>query len=481
MHHPISRYLAPLVVVAVSGAPLAAQAERYELGRRLKAFEAAWERHDAPAARARALDLLPQLTNQFFSFRFGEAGRTLDLAAEALRSELPPGAGRQWLMSLSPLPEARLVDGSARELRVTIRPFYAVGGDPPQGLELRLWFTERDVVVVRPERFPVTVTVPLPPLGESRGLDRRLYFLADGAKELRPASVGVSQVADLKPRLAALRKRLEGLTDPEATDTLERATARARLAALSQAAVGADAPVPVTDLPYAEWLANAEAMLDGRPFFTAERPGQFWLSVPTGRGTATPCRLFVPKGLDRNKPVPVVVALHGAGVDENMFFESYGAGHIVRECEQRGWLLVAPRSGLGFTGGGPPVARLVTALAERYPLDPQRVFVVGHSMGAMQAAGQVAAGSRFAAVALLGGGGRLARTDAFAELPVFIGVGDRDTLARSGARALNQALTAAGAKAVTFKEYAGVEHLVIVRQALPDVFALFDQVAGHRP
>jgi hypothetical protein len=63
-------------------------------------------------------------------------------------------------------------------------------------------------------------------------------------------------------------------------------------------------------------------------------------------------------------------------------------------------------------------------------------------------------------------------------VPVFVGVGDNDPYALAGARALNKALAAAGARALTFKEYPGVEHLAIVREALPDAFAVFDGVAG---
>ncbi len=146
----------------------AAPAERYELGRRLRAFETAWEKYDDAAARERSLIFLPRLATQFFTFRYGEAGRTLDLAAEALTSDLVPSNGRQWLWSLYAVPEFRVVDGSANSLSVTVQPFYTVNGDMPKGLELQLWFTNKDVVKVRPEKFPVTVKVPLPPLGESR-------------------------------------------------------------------------------------------------------------------------------------------------------------------------------------------------------------------------------------------------------------------------------------------------------------------------
>jgi predicted esterase len=461
-----------VAVVLLAPSAAAAQSERYELGRRLKAFEAAWEKHEGEAARARALADLPKLTTQFFSLQFGEAARTLDLATAALASDAPPSAGRQWVWSLSAVPEARVVDGAAKELAVTVRPFYPVKGDPPKGLELQLWFTDADLVKVKPEKFPVTVKVPLPPLGDARGLDRKLYFLADGAKELRPVAVGVSQVADLKARVAALAKAADGW---KVLETVEQATVRDRARLLASVL---DGTVPDTDVPAAGLLANAEAMLDGKPFFTAAKSGQFWLSVPLGGTKTVACRVLVPRGLDPKKPVPVVFALHGAGANPDLVFEGYGAGRAVKECEDRGWVLVAPASGLGF-GTAPPVLTIFEKLAERYPLDPKRVFLVGHSMGAMQALGLAGANpGKFAAVAALGGGGRATPKEAFADLPVFVGVGEKDGLALAGARALNKALAGGGAKAATYKEYPGVEHLVIVREALPDAFAAFDRAAG---
>jgi predicted peptidase len=200
------------------------------------------------------------------------------------------------------------------------------------------------------------------------------------------------------------------------------------------------------------------------------------LSVPTGVDRRTPCRLLIPKGLDPKKPVPLVVALHGAGGSENLYFEGYGNGRIVQECEKRGWLLVSPRSGL--LGGAPPVAEIVKVLAERYPIDPKRVFLVGHSMGAAQAVDLVQRHpGMFAAAACLGGGGRVRKVEAFADVPVYVGVGSRDFALR-GAKALHKSLTDGGAKRATFQEYPDLEHLVIVREALPDVFAVFDRVAN---
>src|SRR5207249_2525826 len=138
------------------------------------------------------------------------------------------------------------------------------------------------------------------------------------------------------------------------------------------------------DVPAANLLANAETMVGGKPFFTSAMVGQFWMSIPLGGKKSAPVRVLVPRNLDAKKPVPVVVGLHGAGGSENVFFEGYGAGRAIAECQKRGWLFVATRSGLDFTGT-PPVTEILEQLSQRYPIDPRRVFLVGHSMGAGQA------------------------------------------------------------------------------------------------
>ena len=166
-----------------------------------------------------------------------------------------------------------------------------------------------------------------------------------------------------------------------------------------------------------------------------------------------------------------MVALHGAGGSENLFFDGYGDGRVVRLGAERNWLVVAPR----LTLGSLDVAELVRALAERFPIDAQQVMVVGHSMGAMQAVANAArTPEKFRAVAALGGGGRVRASRALQQLPFFVGVGSKD-FALAGAKALHQALVSADV-ASTLREYAGVEHLAIVQLALDDVFGFFDVV-----
>ena len=138
----MQRFSLAVAAMAFLAAPAFAQppkaadvlALRYELGQRLKRFETDWEKYDGTAERKRSLTHIQKLTQQFFSFQFGEAGRSLDFAGFALQTDDEPSLTRQWAWSLHAVPEVRVVDGKAKELTVTINQFYAVKGDVPKNL-----------------------------------------------------------------------------------------------------------------------------------------------------------------------------------------------------------------------------------------------------------------------------------------------------------------------------------------------------------
>ncbi|MGL6096318.1 MAG: hypothetical protein ACRC7O_11045 [Fimbriiglobus sp.] len=440
------------------------QTERYELGHRLRAFEATWETTDV-AGRDRGLTAIRPVTKQFLTFQLTAAARTLDAARVALTSADPPSDARLAVDSLGVAPAAWLVDAADTTVNVTISPVYPTKPDVLRTVVVRAGDTD-----TTPRKFPTTVPVPL-----------------DGKPTVRLAvgdtvavrGVSVARAERLKSRLTALR---EATVTVPASPTIEQATAADRADLLTRTAAG---DVPETVLPFARLLTEAEAMsaAEAEPFFTPARPGEHWLTVPTAGGKRTPCRTRVPPKLDATAPVPVVIALHGMGGSENLFFDGYGAGCVPAAAAKRGWVVVSPRGGLGFLGGPPPVPEIVAALATRYPIDRTRVFLIGHSMGSAQAVelGQKHPGA-FAAVACLGGGGKVQKPAAFAGVPVFVGVGTED-FARPGAEALFAAIsgTDGAGDGARWKEYTGVEHTVIVRAAVDDVFAEWDRVSRKLP
>ncbi|MFO0850066.1 MAG: alpha/beta fold hydrolase [Gemmataceae bacterium] len=471
-----------LVVVGLTAGGAVAQPERYELGQRLKRFEQAWEEQKDPTARKKALAIVKKASGQFLSLQLGEAGRTLDDARWALQGKTLSDTER-WLESLYAVPERRALDYKAKVVSVEIRQFYPVA-NRPAGATATVRFEYTDAATAAPlDKLPARASLPIPKLspgerirpgpqadvsGFPHSFDTAIMaeFTAGGIL-VAPSPVAVCVFHDLAPRLNW--RRFAAADIAKYGRTLEIATEQDLSEQLERAAAG---EVPETDFRFMSVPAS-NAQPPGK-YFDPSHPGDHHIAVPTGKEQVTSCRLLVPKGLATDKPIPLVVALHGAGGSENLFFEGYGNGHIVKECQKRGWMLLAPRSGLI---GAAPVAAIIDKLAERYPIDPKRIFLVGHSMGAGQAIelAQQHPG-KFAAVASLGGAGRVRKKEAFADLPVFVGVGDQD-FALKGSRALHKALTDAGAKRVTYKEYPDLEHLVIVREALPDVFAAWDEIA----
>ncbi|MGL4423233.1 MAG: hypothetical protein ACRCZF_21405, partial [Gemmataceae bacterium] len=353
---------------------------------------------------------------------------------------------------------------SAPTLKVTVRPFYSVA--PPAGelptVELQLG--EQPPSRLKFDKFPLTVELPWPNFTTDADLPLRLLLKVNDKSVVLNSQL-ISRVDRLTARVEALK--VPALIMP----TLESATLPDRRELLLDLAAGNDAE---TDFPAAELLNQAETLSDGTWRFGPEHAGMFWLSTPVGK-KRQPCRIWVPKNLKPETPVPLVVALHGAGGSENMFFETYGHGQIVRECQKRGWMLVTTRSGLNF-GGAPPIADVITQLSARYPIDRGRLFIVGHSMGAGQTIAAVQAHrTLFAGAAALGGGGRVTAPEVFEKTPLFVGVGTKD-FALAGARSL-----ARNAPMASLKEYTDVEHLVIVREALPDVFSAWEKLPPRPP
>jgi len=442
---------------------------RYELGWRVRQLERAWAANTDVEKRKLALPHIEAAVQHFFGLRLPAAAEALDRGTSrvaAMPSEV------NWNRVWSLTPERRLVDASANLLRFAVAAFYPSTLPPQSMVSFQLDFggdpTQFDLLNAAP--FQNSLLLSREILGD---VELRVR-VSDGDVANVERSLTLSIVEKRDERLTALEAALDKL--PDTAPRLERETARALLTLLKSLAAGS---TEETDYPGARLLAEAEqvvaAAAKGQRWYVAAKTGQYWLAVPTSEKRSTRARIFVPALAAEAAKPPLVVALHGAGGSENMFFDSYGDGEIVRQCEKRGWVLVAPR--LGF--GGAPVAALVDELSTRYRFDAQRVFVVGHSMGAGAGASVVLDDpARYAAFAALGGGQALNAADKLLALPIFVGAGERD-FGRDGAQRLHASLLDAGHERATLRSYPATEHLMIVQDALPDVFAFFDSITAQ--
>lgn len=467
------RLVLAIACIGIFTASTTAQSERYELGRRLRAVEFAWDAQRDPVARRRAVPALNQAVRAFFAANAANVGRSLDEVRFQLQSSLSRSSAERWAASLRLAIDCRLIDSAKPKLRFTVEPFYVAETKAPSDVLLYMHLVGTD--------YRLSLPLNLLPLREDwqlSGIKEGDYQLRcellQGERILAHVDQQVSVADQLAQRLKNLRAAMTTAAKKPATTEAE--TLRSLTGLLDTLD---DRETLETDYPAARLLREAESLAKavklGQPFYGAKRSGEHWLTLATKDGNAS-VRLLVPEAAAAGKPLPLVIALHGAGGSENLFFDGYAHGAIVENCRQRGWLLVAPRMS---PFGGESIAAVLDELSRMLPVDPNRVFLVGHSLGAAQAVSAAQRNpQRFAAVAALGGGGVVKQTQGPGP-EYFIGVGAQD-FALKGARSLRDNLSKVKGIALQYREYPDVEHMIIVQVALPDVFALFDQLAKRK-
>lgn len=140
--------------------------------------------------------------------------------------------------------------------------------------------------------------------------------------------------------------------------------------------------------------------------------GDFWRVYRGANNVLVPMRIVVPPSANLRKPVGVLLVLHGAGGDENMFVDAYGSGIATKLAAEQRLILVSPKTDV-FGTTPEHFDALMALLHNEFRIDGSRVYVIGHSMGAGAAARLVQARpAQFAAVAMLAGGSAITVADA---------------------------------------------------------------------
>src|SRR5262245_3663944 len=231
----------------------------------------------------------------------------------------------------------------------------------------------------------------------------------------------------------------------------------------------------------------AAALKEGRNPI-AEARGDFKVAYRSSfDGKLVPYRIYIPTTYDKSKAYPMITLLHGAGGDENNFFNGYQR-LWPKLAEERGYIIVAvngrgPTSGYAKANGAEQDVLDVMALVQKnYNIDPSRVYLAGHSMGS---AGAWAIGleyrDRFAALAPIAGT-RLTPALETAlksgrKTPIIIVAGVKDALVPvAGCREVAEKARAFGHD-VKYLEFPEGDHISVVASSVKDVYDWFD---AHR-
>jgi poly(3-hydroxybutyrate) depolymerase len=262
--------------------------------------------------------------------------------------------------------------------------------------------------------------------------------------------------------------------------------------------------IPLGTFDLARELATAEAAVPavraGKDPFAGRTGDMKRHYLLEAAGEIMPYRLYVPKAYDRKRSWPVVIALHGLGATEDSFFDEYGK-LVPKLAEQHGFIVAAP---LGYRvdgGYGFNLAATTDAAARRsgelseqdvmevlarvkasYNVDENRIYLMGHSMGAI---GTWRLGAKYpavwAALAPISGYGIPATVEAMRHIPEIVIHGDADvTVPVAGSRAMVAQMQRLGVD-VQYIEVPGGNHIDIAAPNLPAIFDFFDAHTRRKP
>jgi poly(3-hydroxybutyrate) depolymerase len=197
------------------------------------------------------------------------------------------------------------------------------------------------------------------------------------------------------------------------------------------------------------------------------RAGDYWRGVPAG-AMLIPARVYAPPQVndDNAEAMPLVIALHGAGGDENAFMDGYGAGAIKRLADRHGFVVVAPSTYWVMLNPS-SLDALVDSMAADYPIDRARVYLIGHSLGAIATEPILRRQARDVAGAVLIAGGKAARGDDGKACPTLLVAGELDPVAPPHQVAGAAERAKASGLPVEFLLVRDAGHIFVAGDALP--------------
>jgi len=324
------------------------------------------------------------------------------------------------------------------------------------------------------------------------------YFLAvtvfDGAEPIRRFGMPIHLVDGLRAAQAEIEDRLRAVPDFEDA----KASARYPFDFALQINLGRR---EARAYDFADGIRRSTEIVDtlekGEDPFAGARGAMTRHHVLEETGEIIPFGLFVPSTYAGDKPMPLIVALHGLGGSEQTFLGRDDA-MMPKLAEEHGYILATPL-GYRFDGGWgrqsrgtgerarisrlseADVLQVVDLVRDRYAIDDSRIYLTGHSMGGN---GTWYLGAKhaeiWAAIAPIAGGSiRPADVDLarLAGLPILCAHGDADLTAPvETSRRMTARVRQAGGDC-TLVEVEGGTHRSIVEVALPQIVEFFDKHA----
>jgi predicted esterase len=204
-------------------------------------------------------------------------------------------------------------------------------------------------------------------------------------------------------------------------------------------------------------------------------------------GILVPYRLYIPQSYDGTSARPLVILLHGTFGDERTYFSGlYDPAIIKGESERRGSILLAINRTArpGAASGQDDAFEAINSVARDYKIDPSRIYLTGHSTGALGSLLIASAKPDLFAAMVLVSTGLSSQTEAIGEsmskvkaIPTLVIHGAKDGIAGvENSRKLSSAAQKAGLK-VELLEVPETDHFSVVGATFPAVMQFFERNA----
>ncbi|HPD16528.1 MAG TPA: prolyl oligopeptidase family serine peptidase [Planctomycetota bacterium] len=161
---------------------------------------------------------------------------------------------------------------------------------------------------------------------------------------------------------------------------------------------------------------------------------RWWHELKRHTGDLVPLKYLVhlPPGAaaDPSKRWPTILFLHGAGErgDNLKLVEVHGPPKLVKTRPDFPFIVLSPQCPAGAWWSLPALEDLLNEAIAKYPVDPDRIYLTGLSMGGFGSwALAIQCPERFAAVAPICGGGDPLDVERIKDLPVWVFHGAKDT------------------------------------------------------
>ncbi len=421
-------------------------------------------------------------TKNFFSGKLAETIQEVNQVTAPLIAK-SPSESIAVAMSLKPTISPAVVHlDNLQTIRIQLSSIYKVDSATDQSLQLSLRpIHGGDAVITAPIAIDdkgigyINATVELVP---NKKLVAGLYsVVVSNGNEL---GVAIGQLNVVSGSLDLMRQENEtklaalSANHPELVSAIGACRSRNEL--LDDNPSAKDSSQFLSDLSeLASQVADEIEMISAGTDPFRRRVGDYWRTFAASeKDKVVPCRIYAPESIIGDKPVPLVIALHGAGGDENMFFEGYGAGLIKRLADEHGFLVASPAT----TVIGGRIERfdaLVEQLSKDYAIDSSSIYLIGHSMGGFTTTSIASKrSSKLAAACCLAGGGNPGSK----ELPPMLVVGaELDAIVPNGFLKMSAQQAIDAGLPVQFQLKENYGHTLMVGAMLPQAV---DWLLKHR-